>query len=395
MAAAEPSVAPRPLYALPFRLALLELVLTYWTIDIVGPALPDIQEDLGLSAAATSAIWSLLFLGRLLGNFPAAWLLAQIGTAGTGVLGGVVLGAGTAAAAAAPSELVLYPARVVQGVGIALLVNACLRAVLGARPGRGAAMTYFTFAATVGGVVGLQSGGYLTGASGWRSVFILSLVVSVVLTMATLTARLNAVRVDGATDPLPRVSDAEPVSNRVVALPLIFNFLVFFNYSMWVALPLYTEHEFDASPGANARLLMVITVVHLVGAFPGGRLIRAFGAQRVLVGAMLLAMAGTFLVYPMGSLVWIAAPLVLYGFGQVVATSAGGDLVLHLGQQSPRSIGLVRFTSDLGLVVGPYLTGALSDRYGYASPFIALPVIMLAASLLALRQAITAGDRSV
>ncbi|MCC6793161.1 MAG: MFS transporter, partial [Thermomicrobiales bacterium] len=46
---------------------------------------------------------------------------------------------------------------------------------------------------------------------------------------------------------------------------------------------------------------------------------------------------------------------------------------------------LVRFSSDLGLVVGPYLTGALADAFGYGTPFIVLPAVMLAAAVVALR----------
>jgi len=69
--------------------------------------------------------------------------------------------------------------------------------------------------------------------------------------------------------------------------------------------------------------------------------------------------------------------------------------VLHLGRQSPRSVGLVRFTSDLGLVIGPYLTGARSDAFGYGAPFLALPVMMLIASAVALQQVVAAGERRI
>jgi hypothetical protein len=87
--------------------------------------------------------------------------------------------------------------------------------------------------------------------------------------------------------------------------------------------------------------------------------------------------------------------LVLYGIGQVSATSAGGDIVLHLGGQSTRAVGFVRFSSDLGLVIGPFLTGAVSDAFDYEAPFLVLPVLMAAASLYALQQVIAAGDRRI
>ena len=387
--------ANRALIALPFTLSLIMIVLTYWTIDIVSPALPDAKEDLSLSAKSAGLIFSILFLGRLIGNFPAAFLLERFGTSSTAALGGAVLVVSTAMAAVAPSGLWLMPARVLQGVGIAFLVNACLRAVLGAKPGRGAAMTYFGFAATIGGVVGLQSGGFLTEEYGWRAVFMLSTVVAGVIMAATLISRRSVRTGSGLIDvpPIRQTAEEERIGSLVP--PLILNFVIFSNYALFVALPLYTEHDYGASPEVNARLLMVITLVHLVAAFPAGRAIRTWGAQRALVAGMVIAMAGTAMVLLAPSPIWIAVPMVFYGIGQVSATNAGGDIVLHLGGQSTKSVGLVRFSSDLGLVIGPFVTGALSDAFGYRTPFIVLPVVMAIASLYAFQQVIAAGDRGV
>jgi hypothetical protein len=73
--------------------------------------------------------------------------------------------------------------------------------------------------------------------------------------------------------------------------------------------------------------------------------------------------------------VWMSIPLVVYGVGQVAAVNAGGDIVLRRGAGSSRAIGLVRLSSDLGLVVGPIVAGAMQDVFGYGAPFAALPVL--------------------
>jgi DHA1 family bicyclomycin/chloramphenicol resistance-like MFS transporter len=390
------SSSPSPrLIALPFALALVMVSATYWSVDIVSPALPDMQDDLELNAASVGLIYSLLFLGRLLGNFPAAYLLGRIGTAGTAAAGGLVLVVGSLLGSIATSGLWLSPARMLQGAGIAFLVNACLRAIMGARPGRGAAMTYFSFAATVGGLLGLQSGGYLTEEMGWRSVFVMGSVIAGIIAATAIISRFNGRRAGGAVDlaQVRHVAAAEGSGSLIP--PLIFNFLVFVNYSLFVALPLYTERVFDASPETNARLLMVITVTHLVAAFPAGRMIRSWGAQKSLVAGMIVALVGTGLIFPAPSPAWIALPLILYGIGQVAASSAGGDIVLHLGGQSARSVSMVRFSSDFGLVVGPYATGVISDQFGYRAPFVALPIMMGVAVLFAFYQSVTDGARRV
>ena len=63
------AVAPARLIALPLTVALTAIVLTFWTVDIVSPALPDIKDDLAVSSATVGLLYSVLFLGRLAGNF--------------------------------------------------------------------------------------------------------------------------------------------------------------------------------------------------------------------------------------------------------------------------------------------------------------------------------------
>jgi MFS family permease len=167
----------------------------------------------------------------------------------------------------------------------------------------------------------------------------------------------------------------EPRDFGHLLAPLLLNFVVFVNYSIWVVLPLFVEREFGASAEATANLLMVITVVHLLAAIPVARLIGRVGSARVLVAGLVLSMSGAGLVLAAPGLVWMSAPLVVYGVGQVAAVNAGGDIVLRRGAGSSRAIGLVRLSSDLGLVIGPIVAGAMQDILGYGAPFVALPVL--------------------
>ena len=43
----------------------------------------------------------------------------------------------------------------------------------------------------------------------------------------------------------------------------------------------------------------------------------------------------------------------------------------------------LRQTSDLGLVVGPIVGGAIADSFSYSAPFIAYPILMLAVAAVA------------
>lgn len=372
--------------ALPYAIALLTVILTQWTIDIAAPALPAIKSDLGLSAAGAGLIFSLMFLGRLVGTLPASFMLERYGAAWPAMLGAALLTAGSIIAASANSEATLYPARFVQGAGASLLVNAGLRSILKAKPGQGAAMTYFGFCATVGGVFGLESGGFLTDHSGWRAVFTLSAVIGAVLIAASMIGLVWARRPGIEPTTVTAVTEQATSSWRQVTVPLFINLLVFANYGLWVVLPLYTEQEFGVSSQTNANLLLVITLVHLVAVFPVGRLIRRWGSSRTLLAGMLLATVGTLLILPAPSPVWLIPPLILYGVGQVAAVNAGGDMVLQRCGLSGKAVGYVRLTSDLGLVIAPFAIGALADAFGYRAPLVAMPAMMVAAILVVLSQ---------
>jgi MFS family permease len=295
------------------------------------------------------------------------------------------LAIGSLAASFATSGAMLLPTRVLQGIGIALLVTAALRSVLRARPGEGAAMTYFTFSATLGGVFGLQSGGYLTEGISWRAVFALCVAIATILTVASFAMRNRGV-VTAATIAKPSSSGAEhPISvthTGSIIPSLVVNFLVFVNYSVWVALPLYAERRFDASAETNANLLLVVTVMHLVVAFPAGRAIRKWGGRPIMLAGLLVSMLGTLLVLPAPGLGWLLVPLIFYGAGMVAASNAGSDIVLQRAGLGSRAVGLVRLSSDLGLVLGPIIGGFLSDTYGYRAPFVALPIVTAVAVVL-------------
>jgi len=372
---------------LPFIVALPAVTLTYWTIDILSPALPSIKEDLSLSAAGAGLVFSLLFLGRLIGNLPAAFLVDRIGAALTATIGGAVLAVGSLGAAFATSGPMLLPTRVLQGIGIAFLVTAALRSVLRARPGQGAAMTYFTFSATLGGVFGLQSGGILTESISWRAVFGLCVGIAALLTVTSFAMRNRGVAAALPPEPSPDVAATPTVTTYTGSITpsLIVNFLVFVNYSVWVALPLYAERRFDANAEMNANLLLVVTVMHLIVAFPAGRAIRKWGGRPIMLAGLLVAMTGTLLVLPAPGLGWLLIPLVLYGSGMVAASNAGSDIVLQRGGLGSRAVGLVRLSSDLGLVLGPVIGGFLSDSYGYRAPFVALPIVTAIAIVLGYR----------
>jgi MFS family permease len=362
---------------LPFAVSLLVLFFAYWCVDIVSPALPTIKESLSLSATGAGLVFSVFFAGRLVTNLPAAWLVERVGPKWTAATGAAILLLGSLFAAVAVSEAMLLPARGIQGAGVAILATAGLLSVLRARPAGGAAMTAFNVSSGIGGSFGLLSGGYLSDEIGWRAVFWLSAIVSAVLLLTTLLARTYST----PTRPLrPDLAASLPATTGAVPVAVALNFLVFANYAIWiVSLPLLGVAKFGFNPGQVALMLLFVNAVHLLSAVPVGLFIRKAGATRSLMFGLGIVGIGMMLTPFAPSIGWLAIPMALYAIGQVAGNSSAGDLILRLGGGGGRAVGAVRLSSDVGLVVGPAVAGALTDVAGVDASFTALGVLTFAA----------------
>ena len=157
-------------------------------LSIVNVALPSIQSDLGLGAVGAAWVvnaYVLAYGGLLLLSGRAADLW---GRRRMFVTGSLLFTVGTLVAAASSGELLLITGRVLQGVGAAGLSPAAMSLLLISFPGqaRARAMSTWGAASTLGGATGVVAGGVLAGSLGWRSVFLVTVPVSL---LAVVLAR--------------------------------------------------------------------------------------------------------------------------------------------------------------------------------------------------------------
>lgn len=368
-----------------YAICLAVLGLSFWVVDTPSAALPVIRDDLGLSATVAGMVVSFFFIGRLVANIPAAWLVDRGGPKRTVLTGAALLLVGSVLAAIAPSPPPLLVARVFQGSGVAFLATAALLSILRARPAGGAAMTAFNVSAGIGGAFGLVIGGFLTGAIGWRSVFWQSALISAVLLAIGIFAKERPAGLKSEAEETAQATAGLSHARGLLVFALAANFLVYTNYCIWaVGVPLYSAEVLNASPERLGQLLVVISTVHLLGAFVVGRRVRVNGPYPVLATGMLLVAVGVFSAIAISSTLGLLLPMVLYALGEVSGNISAGDLVLRLGGGAGKAVGMVRLTSDLGMVLGPILAGVLADHYGVRAPFIAVGVMSFVAALMVL-----------
>ncbi len=158
-------------------------------LTIVNIALPAAQRDLGFSNASRQwvitayalAFGSLLLIGGRVAD--------RLGRRTALLIGLVVFGVGSGLGGAAPDFAVLLMARVLQGVGGALLAPAALATmtVTFVDPKeRATGFSVFGAIGAVGGAVGLLLGGFLTEHVDWRSTLFVNLGIAAVTLLGAL-----------------------------------------------------------------------------------------------------------------------------------------------------------------------------------------------------------------
>ncbi len=161
---------------------------------IVNVALPSMAGDLRASVSALQWVldgYTVTFAGLLLTGGSAAdrWGSRRVFDVGLTVFAGASVGC-----ALAPGLAALIAARVVQGVGAALLVPACLALIQATYSDRLTRARAIGIWGTVGGVAGGSGpllGGVLTEAFGWRALFWVNVPIAV-LTLWLTTRHVRA-----------------------------------------------------------------------------------------------------------------------------------------------------------------------------------------------------------
>jgi len=174
-------VLPRDRRAVTLALLVSAQFVVMLDTSIVNVALPSVQAELGLDPADATWIvnaYVVAFGGLLLlsGRLADLWGRRRMFSAGS-----ALFTVGTLLAAVAADQAVLLTGRVVQGVGAAALSPAAMSLLILAFPGqaRARAMSIWGAASTLGGATGVVLGGLLAGSMGWRSVFLVTVPISV------------------------------------------------------------------------------------------------------------------------------------------------------------------------------------------------------------------------
>ncbi|WP_433269196.1 MFS transporter [Actinosynnema sp. CS-041913] len=300
-------------------LALAMLVVTT-EMTVAAVTLPSMGAELGVGPGATAWVLLAYTLPMAAIAIPAGRWVDRTDVRLAFLLAMAGVGVASVLTAVAPAFWVLLVGRALQGVAASLVLAGYMPIVVAAvgPAQRGRAVGYVMTIMTIGGMAGAPLGGFVAGAVGWRSVFLMKLP----LLVAVLLMVFRGLRGDGRGLPLP---DRGLLLEAVLLGGAITAVLLAFQDRAW---------------------LVAVGVVLAVwwGKLPASRPVLRL-ARRPAFG---LPMAALMLVATLGGLLFFLVPY-------FVSDVLGG---------TPEDVGVALLVFVAGVGALSAVAGNLADRYG-------------------------------
>lgn len=318
-------------------LALMAVVASVSGLNVAQPQLATTFD-----ASQSAVLWMInaytLTLAALL--LPLGALGDRRGRRTVLLIGLVVFGAANAAAGLAPTDEVMLAARVLAGVGAAMIMPVTLSVITSTFPAdkRSTAIGVWTAVAGGGGLLGMYLSAVLVDVVGWRWLFVLPLIL--VVAAGLLGARAVPVRHERPTTPFDRLGAATsvvaavgltlalhegPVQGWAAPVPVLALLAgvgasaLFVRTELRTAAPLLDVRHFRSRGMASGSTLLVV----MFGVQAGFALVLYPYFQVVLGWSGLRATLGML---PMALLMMVAS-----GLAPRVAARAGARATMALG----------------------------------------------------------------
>ena len=274
---------------------------------VVTLALPGILRDFGAEVGEVAWVLIAFNLVLALGAVPAARVCMRWDPAAATAGGLIAFAAATTVCAVAPSLGVLIAARATQAAGGALVIVGSLELLVEATGGERTGARRWAAAGIAGAALGPVTGGLLTSAFSWRSIFVVQIPVVLLALPAAIALRGRVVRRQanlGKSPDRPHVLANLALALLSAALTAALFLLVLLLVEGW-----------RRSPAVAAFAVTAVPVAALAAA-PLFRGVRAGTRAEAVAGSVLIAGGLTALaLLPGAELAWTVAPQVLVGLG--------------------------------------------------------------------------------
>ena len=343
----------------------------------LATAAPLMKDELGLNNTQFGLLLSAFFWTYTPGQVLSGWLAERINAYRVLTLGLIVWALATAATGLASTFAVLLGLRLVLGVGESAAFPCSSKLLAEFLPSHklGAANGMIGAGLALGPAFGTLVGGLLMAQVGWRAVFLVFGLASLLWLWPWLRAtRDHSKQADGAVT-VPAPGFGEILSKRALWGAALGHFSA--NYSFYFViswLPLYLVKARGFSVGQMAELGAVIYVIYAASSLATGWLCDRWmqagaSANRVRKtfivaghGGVGLCMAGCALGGPQLSIASLLVAGVFFGFNTPNIFAIGQTLA------GPRAagkwVGVQNCVGNVAGIIAPIITGLVLDRTG-------------------------------
>jgi len=347
-----------------------------YVLNGLGPAMPSLRRELGLSYTLTSLHFSAFAVGMIAAGLVGERVVGKLGRARAArlALGGMTVGVAVLLLGS-NAALTLLGVLVMSTLGSLLLV-VITASLADAHPGqRARALSEANVAASLASVIAPLLIGRLEAASlGWRAGIGVVLLALVPLSLAPL--------------PLPR-APAVPSSASQGRLPAAY-------WAYWAALVLVIAVEFcfiywaadflevDAGLGRAdaAASVSVFLLAMVVGRIVGSRLADRFASQHLLVSALGVVTLG-FVVYwaPLAAVARLGG-LFVAGLGVALLYPLTLSLAVDAApERAETAAARSSLASGAAIVTAPLLLGGLADHVGIRAAYTIVVLLIVGAGV--------------
>ena len=348
---------------------------------IVVPILPKYAESFGASYMYIGFTISAFGLARIITDIPSGTLSDRVGRRASLLIGTILFVATGLLAAYATSIEYLIAARFLQGVGAAIYTTSALAYVADILPssGKGRYLGYYQSSFFLGSAFGPTLGGLLASVGGLRLPFLTLSAISLVSALATymgITTPTSAKDVVYRRGSVLSIITATLRSRAlIVSCVAAATTFILSTAIRFTLLPIYSEKALNLSKVEIGWVLTIIALVNFLMMRRSGSVADKLGAGPTMIYGFILSGLTTAL-YPFSfNLPVLLAISAWFGVATSLIMPAQVSLAVESSDPKHRglSMGIYRIFSDIGLIIGPLLSG-LSIEYlpiAYAFYFIA------------------------
>ncbi|MGE2731016.1 MFS transporter [Mycolicibacterium vaccae] len=355
---------------------------------VVAPVLPQYARHFGVSIAAATFVITAFAVMRLVGAFPAGFLVQRLGERSVYISGLLIVALSTAACAFAETYWQLLLFRSLGGVGSAMFTVSSLALMIRISPAdaRGRVAGLFSSGFMIGSVGGPILGS-LTAGFGLSAPFLIyGAALLVAATVVFVSLRNSAVVSQPDEDPEPPVPFRTVFRHRAYKAALFSNFATgWASFGLRIALvPLFVVEVLGRGPGAAGLALTAFAVGNISVVIPSGYLSDRLGRRKLLIFGLALAAVSTALVGFTTSLpVFLAAAYVAGAATGIFVSPQQAAVADVVGNKSRGGTAVATFQmmADFGSIGGSLLVGLIAQYTSFGWAFLISGIILGLAAL--------------